>query len=193
MKRAGMLIAALLLASCAFSAERALLDGEHIATPLPEGEYNWRPYPEDEALRVSFQREGDGYVVTPIDRPGERPLRVRMTDVIETHEDDYIAEVELAEGRGVAYAFLWPLGDDRYRFVYEPGAFEASDSPAASEFCTPVMLGGCQFTSIENLRSYYLRLVYPAFSTGEGPERHVDIAPVGVDMPLPAIPTLPRK
>jgi len=195
MKRAGILIAALLLASCAFSADRPLLDGEHIATPLPEGAYEWRPYPpEEETLRVTFRRVGEGYELLPVDRPGERPIRVRMTDVIETHDDDYIAEIDLAEGRGSAYAFLWPFGDDRYRVVFEPRAFSERGETAAPDLCSPVTFGGCHFTSLENLRAYYLREIYPAMRDGGVPAHYIDIAPVDGDVPLPPVrpPTKPR-
>lgn len=193
MKRAGTLIAALLLASCAFSSERPLFEGAAFVTPLPEGVYSWRPHPEDETLRVSFRREGDGYVMAPVDRPDERPIRARMVSIIETHDDDYIAEVDLADGDGVAYAFLWPLGDDRYRVVIDPRAFDEGGADVSLDLCKPETFGGCTFTSVADVRAYYLRQLYPALSGGQTPRRYLDIAPVDGDVPLPPVPTLPRK
>lgn len=188
MKRAGVLLAALALASCAFGSETPLFRANEAAFPIRDGGYyEWLPHPDDDSMVVRFVRAGAAYEARQVGEPDQSPMRILFTPVIETRDDDYIAQVDLnGEGRGVAYAFLWPIGDDRYRVVYEPRAFDMEGENAAPELCAPAQYGGCTFASAQDVRAYFLRVLYPALSSGQTPERYLDIEPI--DAPTP-----PRK
>lgn len=178
MRRAGVLIAAFALASCTFSSERPLFGAEDAVTPIADGAiYHWIPHPDDERLIVRFVRVGNGYEVRPLNEPAERPMRILFASIIETHEDDYVAQVELDDDGSMAYAFLWLRGDDRYRVVYEPRAFAEDGENAAPELCAPAQYGGCTFRTAADARAYYMRVLYPAFRRWQTPERYLDIIP----------------
>lgn len=196
MKWRGSLFAALALASCAFGAERPLFDAGDAVFPITDGAlYDWRPHPEDEEFVVRFRRAGDHYVLDRIDESEETPMRVLFVSIIQTHDDDLIAQIHLEEGQrdAVAYAFLWPLGDDRYRVFFEPRGLNASDdAPAeAGRYCMAASYGGCTFKDADAVRDYYLNVLYPAFASGHIPARYLSISPVDANA-TPA-PTPPRK
>ncbi len=176
------MLAALLLASCTFGSERSLFGDSDAVTPIPDGAvYDWTPRGEnDDNVILRFVRVGLRYELQEVGGDEEAPLRVMFASVIETHDDDYIAQVFLedADGGGVAYAFLWPMGDDRYRVFLQPGSFDADGAaPAIAGYCTPAAYGGCTFQSREDVRRYYLEVLYPAFRSGHIPARYIDLTP----------------
>jgi hypothetical protein len=182
MRLLGALLAALAVASCAFGSERALFSDEDAVVPFTDGAiYTWTPNSEpDEAMTVRFVRIGDRYELRRIDRTEERPMHVLFTSVRETHQDDYIAQIVLdSEGEdGFVYAFLWPLGDDRYRVFFQPSGFnESGEQPSPAGYCTPAPYNGCTFTSAENVRAYFLNVLYPAFANGHRPARYLTLTP----------------
>ncbi|MBC8105488.1 MAG: hypothetical protein H7Z14_02765 [Anaerolineae bacterium] len=187
MRSVAALLAALLLASCTFSSERPLFAEEDAVTPIADGAvYDWKPSgEEDDDVVVRFVRVGARYEVRPVNDPSAS-MRVQFVSVIDTHDDDYIVQVNLetADGGGVAYAFLWPIGDDRYRVLIQPSAFDANGAAPSSEYCTPAAYGGCSFRSSDDVRSYYLEVLYPAFQSGHIPARYIDMSPV----PQPSAP-----
>jgi hypothetical protein len=196
MRGAGILLAAFALASCAFGSEEPLFGAEDAVAPFADGAaFHWLPHPDDERLIVRFSRVGNGYEVIPVNRPDERPMRILFVSIVETHEDDYIGQIELeADGRGRAYAFLWPMGDDRYRIVYEPRAFAENGENAAPQLCAPASYGGCTFHSAEDVRAYYRNVLYPAFRSGQTPERYLDMISADAEaMPQPAPPGKPTR
>jgi len=193
---AGIILGALLLASCAFSSETPLFSAEDAFHPISDGAtYNWRAYPDDEELIVRFERVGAEYVVTPVSGASERPMRMLLTDIRATHEDDYIAQVDISgENSSRAYAFLWPFGDDRYRVIIAPRTLAEDAHAGAEDLCRPASYGACEFRSGDDVRAYYLRVLYPALQSGQTPRQFIDIGPVGGE-PLPPLPaeTQPGK
>lgn len=193
MRQVVALFAAIALASCAFDSEQPLFGAEDALYPIRDGAvFQWRPYPADEKLSVRFSRVGTGYEIRPVGRDDERPMQVLFTDIVQTDEDDYIAQIDLSgEGRGMAYAFLLPWGDDRYRVIYTPRAFGEGESA----LCVAAAFGGCTFRSAEDARNYFLTVLYPAWRSGQIPERFIDIGPEGsaLNMPLPGPPGKPTR
>lgn len=186
MRQVAALCAAIVLASCTFDSEHPLFTAEDAVYPIQDGAvFNWRPYPDDEDLVVRFTRMGAGYEMQPVGHDDERPMRVQFVAIVQTHDDDYIAQVDFTgEGRGMAYAFLLPWGDDRYRVIYEPRAF----GERKSRFCMASSFGGCTFRSADDARAYFLTVLYPAWRSGQTPERFIDIGPEGSVIPLPPRP-----
>lgn len=186
MRQLVALFAAIFIASCAFDSEQPLFGADEAVVPIRDGAvFQWRPYPvEDEQLVVRFTRVGAGYELLPVGRGDERPMRVQFFSIVQTHDDDYIAQIDITgEGRGMAYAFLLPWGDDRYRVIYTPRAFGEQESA----LCVAAAFGGCTFRSAEDARDYFLTVLYPAWRSGQTPDRFIDIGPEGsaLDMPLP--------
>ena len=174
-----VLLAALVVASCAFESDRPLFGPEGAVTPIQDGAvFDWRTS-DGEALRVRFVRSGNGYQFSDLTRPNEAPMQVQFAPVIETRDDDYIAQValETSDGDGYAYAFLWPRGDGRYRVIVQPGAFGAASGEGA-QYCTPAAYGACTFTSVEQIRRYYREVLYPQLASGHMPARYLDLTPV---------------
>lgn len=195
MRWRGALIAAFALASCAFGSERPLFSSVDAVFPFADGAlYDWRPHPADEEFVVRFRRVGDRYELVRLDEAEEEPMRVLFAPIAQTREDDYVAQLNLhrqPDNDAAAYAFLWPLGEGRYRVFFEPGALDGSrDLPSdADRYCTPAQYNGCTFQSAEAVRDYYLNVLYPAFSSGQIPARYLSITPGAGD----ASPPRPRK
>lgn len=181
-------VAALALASCAFSSERPLFaDGEAVA-PFADGAlYDWRPSNEaDEQIVVRFTRLGAGYEIHPVARNGERPMQALFIEIPETPERDYIAQVLIdpEDREGFVYAFLWPIGEDRYRAFSQPTAFDEGGKLHRVEgYCTPAQYGACTFTRGEDVRRYYLDVLYPAFRSGHIPASYLDLTPAAAPAP----------
>lgn len=176
------LVTALALASCAFSSERALFADSEGVTPFAGGAvYDWKPSDEpDEDMVVRFTRAGAGYEVRPVDRNDERPMQVLFIEIPETPESDYIAQVVLnpEDRQGFAYAYLWPVGEDRYRAFVQPNAFDAGAALYRTDgYCTPAQYGGCTFMSADDVRRYYRDVLYPAFRSGHIPESYLNLTP----------------
>lgn len=181
MRQVAALCAAIVLASCTFDSEQPLFTTEDAVYPIEDGAvFNWRPYPDHEDLVVRFTRVGAGYEMRPVGDDNERPMRVQFVSIVQTHDDDYIAQLDFTgEGRGMAYAFLFPWGDDRYRVIYEPRAFGDRES----QLCVASSFGACTFRSAEDARAYFLTVLYPAWRSGQIPERFIDIGPEGGALP----------
>lgn len=195
MRRAGFICGALLLASCAFGSERALFGASDAVYPIADGAvYRWRAYPESEDLVVRFTRRGAGYEAMPLSRDDDRPMQIVFAPIPETQEDDYIAQVDVrGEGEGLLYAFLWPLGGDRYRVIADPRGFDENGDTAAPNLCAHASYGSCTFASAENARAFFRQVLYPAFRRGQTPREFIDIAPEGADLPPAPVPTPSKK
>ena len=123
MRCAGFL-AMVALSSCTFSSEDAFFVDADAAFPIADGaRFVWQA-PDDDALNVTFRRDGAAYDVTERSHPDEPMTGVLLMAVPETPEDDYIVQWQAEPGdTSRAYAFMWPDGSG-YRLYSEPSSFD---------------------------------------------------------------------
>jgi hypothetical protein len=176
-----VLVAALALSACAFSSERALFADGDAAQPIADGaRFRWRA-PDDDAMTVTFHRNGAAYDLTERDHPDEPMTGVLLIAVPETPQDDYIVQwrdEDAVEGR--IYAFMWPVGAG-YQVYSDPDAFEGQgDGPKPGDaFCQRRAYGECMFRARADLIAYYQTIVYPRLnSDAEAPEGYLELTPI---------------
>lgn len=177
------MLAALLLASCAFGSEEALFRTADAVHPIADGRvFGWVERPYGQGYNVRFLRSGANYRVERTDTPGE-PIEVMFVAIDETSEEDYIAQINLGrhDDDGVAYAFVWAMGM-RFRMYPDPLAV-AEDGEVEESFCQATGDAECRFESRADAIGYYLRVVYPRFVHGDAqPQRYLDLGgPIGPD------------
>jgi hypothetical protein len=181
-------IAALALASCAFSSERALFADSDGVAPIADGAmYDWQPSNEaDEDFVVRFTSVGAAYELRPVGQNSERPMQVLFVDVPQTPENDYVAQVIIDADRpeAFAYAYLWPTGADGFRVFAQPSAFdEDGELHGVEGYCTPASYSACTFTRGEDVLRYYRDVLYPAFRSGHIPASYLNLTPAAGPAP----------
>lgn len=173
-----LVVAALALSACAFGSEEPLFADRDGVRLFGENEtLMWNERPEGEAFRVSFTRDGAGYLMRKVDESSDPPIRVLFVPIRETPEDDYVAQVQLGRdgADGVAYAFVWRNGHG-YRVFADPRAFDGGAPAEASRYCQAVGQGECHFASRADLIGYYRTIVHPRFVRGGGaPQSYLDL------------------
>lgn len=191
--RAGVLLALLALASCAFGSEREFFTAADGAQPFENGAHWMWVESEDFGNRVDlvFERGADGrYTAAPTS--GEEPIRgVLFVPITSTPEEDYVVQVRLkADDDGAVYAFLWRT-DAGYRLVADPGRLtEDDDLSTADAYCVWQTYQSCSISRRDDVFSIYAALVYSRFVVGgETPESYVDLLPPGA----PLAPRRPTK
>jgi hypothetical protein len=178
MRGAG-LVAILMLSACAFSSEGAFFSDPDAAQPVADGtRFVWQA-PDDEAMDVTFHRNGAAYDLIERNHPDEPMTGVLLVAVPETSEDDYIVQWNPDPGQDArTYAFMWPVGDG-YRVFSNPSAFAdvEAEKPQAA-FCEERAYGECAFATRERLLAYYHGVVYPALAArGETLEGSLEMTP----------------
>ncbi|MCR6643439.1 MAG: hypothetical protein NVV62_02330 [Terricaulis sp.] len=138
-------------------------------TPIQDGaQYFWRLNGSNdttEVLLFQYVRVGQQYDAYSLG--SEHPdSRVTLVPVIETPANDYIAQVESRSG-GIFYAFLWPVGDDRY--------IVPLSANYAGNYCTPIDQDICRFGSADDVVRYYVQAVYPTLANGDRPAHFVEV------------------
>lgn len=160
------LLTALALGACAFSSEQALFGEGEAAQPFADGaRFAWRA-PDDDAMVVTFRREGAGYTLTEQGHPDQPMTGVVLVAVPETPQEDYIVQWASEPGRAErAYAFMVRVADG-YRVFSDPASFEErGDGPKPAEaFCERRAYGECAFDSRSDLLAYYQAIAYPALA-----------------------------
>jgi hypothetical protein len=162
--------AALLTAACAFWSDQAFFADREAAHPFADGaRFVWREAGSEERQTIVFTRAGAGYVLQSVSEPDEKPIEMMLIPVLETPEQDFIAQVALPNAEGArAYAFLWPAGNG-YRLFAAPSALDELSiaEPILVAHCAARPQGECQIGSREGVLAIYLEAVYPTFVTGE--------------------------
>jgi hypothetical protein len=188
MKRAAAaLAAALVVAACAFSSERALFRVRDAATPIADGaRFYWRENGRiEEARQVVYRRTGRNYEVLPVEEE-DRPIGVLFIAVPDTPEEDYVVQAALFEDEEVrAYAFMWRMGES-YRVVAAPRVVEGDGQgeAALARYCAARINSECRFDRAADVVAFYREAIYPAFVTsGRTPPDYVDQTPAGPEAP----------
>lgn len=162
------IVLAFAIGSCAMS-EHGLFSAELGATPIQSGaQYIWRLNGSNAATEVLlFQLVRVGQQYDAYSLGSEHPdLRVTLAPVVETPANDYIAQIESRSG-GIWYAFLWPVGDDRY--------IVPLSANYAGNYCTPIGQDICRFRSAADVVRYYVEAVYPTLANGGRPVQFVEV------------------
>jgi hypothetical protein len=172
-------VAALFLAGC-FTSEKALFDEDDAVVPIADGGlYELRSSSKPrKAQTVRITRIGRAYAWDVISSDDNVRMRVMLVSIIQTPDDDYIAQISIdgGTGDGFAYAFLWPLGDDRYRIFLQSDRLDETGK-ATFDRCGELLFG-CSFDSADDLRSHYLEVLYPMFSRGRWTPNYTDMRPL---------------
>jgi hypothetical protein len=180
--RAGILIALVLLAGCAFGAETGLFNVRDAAQPFADGAHmRWIDSSEPEQQEVVFTRQSDGtYTLADANDPDEPIRGVLFVAIEDTPEEDYVVQFRLSTNEpAVVIAFLWRTGD-RFRVVYSPGGLVAGDDlSAADPYCQWQTFQGCNIARRDDVFAVYRALIYPNFVAGDRtPESYLELAPL---------------
>jgi hypothetical protein len=189
--RAGIFIALVLLAGCAFGADTALFTVRDAAQPFADGvRMRWIDSSEPgQRMEVVFDRQPNGaYTITELS-DDEQPIRdVLFVPIADTPEEDYVAQLRLnTDADSVAFAYLWRNGEG-YRAVYTPGSLFADDNlSAADPYCQWQSYQGCSIARREDVFAVYRALIYPNFvADPRDPENYLDLVPLDGAAPPPA-------
>ncbi|MGQ0532900.1 MAG: hypothetical protein ACT4OF_09465 [Caulobacteraceae bacterium] len=186
--------AALLLSGCVFSSDTALFSDDEAVQPFDAAaRFLWRESGDSEAHDVTFRANGAHYKLGETGDSGDEDMDVMFVPVAWTPEDDYIAQVRLPGGEGVAYAFVWRTADG-FRALAGPGAIESEGvAQQIAQFCDMRAYGECRFRTREDALAYYRRIVYAPFVHGDMELRsYIDLIPIDQTAPPPAA-ERPRK
>jgi hypothetical protein len=178
MRALAAMLAALFLAGCFYST-KALFGDNDAVIPIRDGAIYELRSPEKDAppQRVRFTRVGNSYEMSYIGASKAPPWRVTFASIIQTHDDDYIAQISVgAASGGFFYWFLWPLGDDRYLIVEQSERFDEAGKQTFDR-CAE-LIAGCEFDSAEQLREHYLDLLHPILSSGRRLATYTEMIPV---------------
>jgi hypothetical protein len=189
MKTRGSLLGlALLLASCAFSSEAPLFGDNEAAHPIADGgRFIWRDSDERETHDVTFRRTGESYSLNETGRTTGDDMNVMFVPVRSTPEDDYIAQIRLSNGDGIAYAFMWHEHDG-YRAFASPGGLRDDDgaNQPMARVCEVRSYNECRFHKRGDVLAYYREILYPGFVHGRGtPASYIELTPYRAAGPAP--------
>lgn len=188
--RAGVLIALLTLAGCAFGAERELFDGSDAVRPIADGaRVLWIQSGTADRMEVSFHHEADGrYRIENLGEDDDTMHSALFVPIGDTPEEDYVVQLRLNPAEdAVTFTYMWRQAEG-YRTVSIPGGLFPDDNlSAADPYCQWQTYQGCKITTRENVFAVYRALIYPAFVTGgQTPESYLDLMPLDETAPRPS-------
>lgn len=181
LSRALAFAAALALAACAFSSERAYFSARDAVYPFPDGSiYRWRVIGggEQEDRDITFRREGVTYAMS--DPKEDEPMRGLMfVRIGATRAEDYVVQMQRPDEENATYGFVWRDGQS-YRVFVDPGMLrrEAGDA-AMDRYCTRGQYNECALKGRDALLRLYRTTVYQRYvRTGVAPEEYLELTPL---------------